>query len=130
MTNTFLIYGANGYTGELITRLAAERGMTPILAARNTTAVEALAKKHQLEYRVFSLDKTDKLDAVLQEVEMVLHCAGPFSLTSKPMVEGCLRNKKHYTDITGEIAVFEARRKGEGRWRNDNAGRRVRRGAE
>ncbi len=24
------------------------------------------------------------------------------------MVEACLRNKKHYTDITGEIAVFEA----------------------
>ena len=44
----------------------------------------------------------------LQEVETVLHCAGPFSLTSRPMVEACLRNKKHYTDITGEIAVFEA----------------------
>jgi short subunit dehydrogenase-like uncharacterized protein len=24
------------------------------------------------------------------------------------MVEACLRNKKHYTDITGEIAVFES----------------------
>ena len=39
---------------------------------------------------------------------MVLHCAGPFSRTARPMVEACLRNKKHYTDITGEIAVFEA----------------------
>ena len=38
---------------------------------------------------------------------MVLHCAGPFSITSRPMVEACLRNKKHYTDITGEISVFE-----------------------
>lgn len=108
MPNTFLIYGANGYTGELITRLAAERGMKPILAGRNAIAVEELAKKHHLEYRIFSLDETDKLDAALQEVEMVLHCAGPFSLTSRAMVEACLRNKKHYTDITGEIAVFEA----------------------
>ena len=57
---------------------------------------------------MFSLDERDKLDAALQEVEMVLHCAGPFSLTSKPMVEACLRNRKHYTDITGEISVFEA----------------------
>ena len=108
MDKTFLIYGANGYTGELITRYAVERGVKPILAGRNAIAVEALAKKHHLEYRIFSLDEKDRLDAALQEVEMVLHCAGPFSLTSRLMVEACLRNKKHYTDITGEIAVFEA----------------------
>lgn len=107
MSKPFLIYGANGYTGELITRFAAESGMKPILAGRNAIKVEELAKKHHLDYRVFSLDETDRLDAALQEVETVLHCAGPFSLTSRPMVEACLRNKKHYTDITGEISVFE-----------------------
>ena len=108
MPNNFLIYGANGYTGELITRYAVERGMKPIVAGRNAIKIEELAKKHHLEYRVFSLDETDRVDAALQEVDMVLHCAGPFSITSRPMVEACFRNKKHYTDITGEIAVFEA----------------------
>lgn len=108
MPNPFLIYGANGYTGELMTRFAADRGMRPILAGRNAIKIEELAKKHHLEYRVFSLDETARLDAALQEVEMVLHCAGPFSVTSRPMVEACLRNKKHYTDITGEITVFES----------------------
>lgn len=103
-----LIYGANGYTGELITRYAVNRGLRPILAGRNAGAVKALAEKHALEYRIFALEEIEKLDAALQEVEMVLHCAGPFSLTSRPMLEACLRNKKHYTDITGEIAVFEA----------------------
>lgn len=108
MTNKFLIYGANGYTGELITRIAAERGLKPILAGRNKAKISDLAAKYDFEYRVFSLDDTAKLDATLQEVEMVLHCAGPFSITSKPMIEACLRNKRHYTDITGEISVFEA----------------------
>jgi short subunit dehydrogenase-like uncharacterized protein len=108
MNNNFLIYGANGYTGELITRFAVERGLKPIIAGRSEAAITALAEKHGLEHRVFSLDDTAKLDAALQEVEMVLHCAGPFSITSRPMGEACLRNKKHYTDITGEIAVFEA----------------------
>ncbi|MGB7200902.1 MAG: saccharopine dehydrogenase NADP-binding domain-containing protein [Pyrinomonadaceae bacterium] len=107
MTGNFLIYGANGYTGELITRFAAERGLKPILAGRNAIAIETLAKKYHFEYRVFALDETDRVDAALQEVDMVLHCAGPFSITSRPMVEACLRNKKHYTDITGEISVFE-----------------------
>ncbi|MGB7068712.1 MAG: saccharopine dehydrogenase NADP-binding domain-containing protein [Pyrinomonadaceae bacterium] len=108
MANNLLIYGANGYTGELITRFAVKRGMKPILAGRNAAAVGELAAKHGLEYRVFSLDEAAMVDAALQEVDMVLHCAGPFSITSRPMVEACLRNKKHYTDITGEIAVFEA----------------------
>ncbi len=82
--------------------------MTPILAGRNAIAIEELAKKHHLDYRVFSLDETARLDAALQEVDMVLHCAGPFSITSRAMVDACLRNKKHYTDITGEISVFES----------------------
>jgi short subunit dehydrogenase-like uncharacterized protein len=103
-----LIYGANGYTGELITRFAAERGMKPNIAGRNESVIRSLAEKLCLENRIFALDENEKLDVALKEVEMVLHCAGPFSTTSRPMVDACLRNKKHYTDITGEISVFEA----------------------
>ncbi|MEO5858307.1 MAG: saccharopine dehydrogenase NADP-binding domain-containing protein [Pyrinomonadaceae bacterium] len=105
--SNFLIYGANGYTGELITRVAVERGMTPIIAGRNEAAIRSLAEKHGLEYRVFTLDDTVKLDAALDEVRTVIHCAGPFSITSKKMGEACLRTNTHYSDITGEIAVFE-----------------------
>lgn len=107
MPKTFLIYGANGYTGELVARFAAERGLQPILAGRNAEKVKEIAGAHGFDFRVFSLDETEKLEAALSEVEFVLHCAGPFSLTSKPMVEACLRTKKHYLDITGEISVFE-----------------------
>ena len=108
MKNNFLIYGANGYTGELITRYAVDRGLKPIIAGRNETAIKSLAEKHDLEHCIFSLDETAKLDAALEEVTTVLHCAGPFSLTSRQMGEACIRTKTHYTDITGEIAVFEA----------------------
>jgi short subunit dehydrogenase-like uncharacterized protein len=90
MSDPLLIYGANGYTGELITRFAVERGMRPIIAGRNEKAIREIAEKHDLEYRVFVLDQTEKLHAALQEVDMVLHCAGPFSITSRPMVETCL----------------------------------------
>ena len=108
MANTFLIYGAYGYTGELITRFAAERGLKPILAGRNEAKVKELADKYGFEYRAFALEDKDKLDAALAETALVLHCAGPFSLTSRPMSEACLRNKRHYLDITGEISVFES----------------------
>ncbi|MGC8855882.1 MAG: saccharopine dehydrogenase family protein [Anaerolineae bacterium] len=48
------------------------------------------------------------LEAALQEVEAVLHCAGPFVHTFRPMVMACLRTHKHYIDISGEIEEFEA----------------------
>ena len=104
----FLIYGANGYTGELIAREAAKRGLKPIVAGRSQNKIEPLAKELGLTFRTFSLEDKKSLEYSLKEVDFVLHCAGPFSLTSKPMVEACLRLGKHYLDITGEIAVFEA----------------------
>jgi short subunit dehydrogenase-like uncharacterized protein len=45
---------------------------------------------------------------LLHGVSVVLHCAGPFAQTSRPMVDACLRAGVHYLDITGEIQVFEA----------------------
>ncbi len=38
-----MIYGANGYTGELVARLAVARGERPVLAGRNGAALSALA---------------------------------------------------------------------------------------
>ena len=105
---SFLIYGANGYTGELIAREAAKRGMKPILGGRSQNKVEPLAKELGLTCRTFSLEDRKSLEYTLKQVDFVIHCAGPFSLTAELMVKACLRTKTHYLDITGEIAVFEA----------------------
>jgi short subunit dehydrogenase-like uncharacterized protein len=107
MASNFILYGANGYTGKLIAHMAAERGLRPILAGRDPATIEPLAQELNLEYRVFSLDDSARMDAALAEVAAVLHCAGPFSRTSKPMADACLRTKTHYLDITGEAVVIE-----------------------
>lgn len=99
----WMIYGANGYTGELLAREAARRGQKPVLAGRSREQVEALARELGCEARVFDLEHID-----LSGVALVVHCAGPFSRTSAPMVRACLDRGVHYLDITGEIAVFEA----------------------
>jgi short subunit dehydrogenase-like uncharacterized protein len=106
--SNFLIYGANGYTGEIIARMAVERGLKPILGGRSLAKLKPIADELGLVARPFSLEDKTSLEYTLKEVDFVLHCAGPFSITSKPMVEACLRLGKHYLDITGEIAVFEA----------------------
>jgi short subunit dehydrogenase-like uncharacterized protein len=43
----------------------------------------------------------------LGAVRAVLHCAGPFSQTARPMLDACIRAGVHYLDITGEINVIE-----------------------
>lgn len=103
----WMIYGANGYTGELIARDAVRRGLRPVLARRSRDKVEALARELGLEARVFGLDDPARLLAQIKGHGLILHCAGPFSATAAPMIEACLRAGAHYLDITGEIAVFE-----------------------
>ncbi|KJH72737.1 saccharopine dehydrogenase family protein [Aliterella atlantica] len=107
MSAKFLLYGANGYTGNLIARLAVERGLRPILAARKPEKIAPFASELGLDYRAFALDDETAIDAALADITVVLHCAGPFSQTSAPMVASCLRTQTHYLDITGEVAVFE-----------------------
>lgn len=104
---SLLIYGATGYTGRLIVPLAVARGLRPILSGRDAAAVATLAAEHGLEARPFTLDDPAAIDRALVGVTVVLHCAGPFMFTSRPMVDGCLRAGAHYLDITGEIVVFE-----------------------
>jgi len=103
----WMIYGANGYTGEMMAHEAARRGLHPILAGRNEGAVSALAADLGLESRVFSLDDPQATLSGVEGCKLILHCAGPFSLTSQPMIEACLAAGAHYLDITGEIPVFQ-----------------------
>ena len=102
--SNYLIYGANGYTGALVARLAASRGHRPILAGRNAAEVGPLAASLGLESRAFGLDA---IGHGLDGVSAVLHCAGPFARTAKLMAAACLRAGAHYLDVTGEIVVFE-----------------------
>ena len=103
----WMIYGANGYTGELIAREAAARGMSPILAGRSKDKVQRLAQELKLEHRAFDLDTPSRIAAQLVGIKVVLLAAGPFSATSQPMVQACIQAGTHYLDITGEIDVFE-----------------------
>ncbi len=135
---TWLLYGAYGYTGQLIAREAAGQGGAPVLAGRDAGKVRALAEELRLESRVFGLDDHDAIVDQLAGCDAVLNVAGPFSQTARPLMEACLAatssgppglsaEKKsdiksnsdrsgdlshaagvHYLDITGEIDVIEA----------------------
>jgi short subunit dehydrogenase-like uncharacterized protein len=107
MSGTWMIYGANGYTGRLVARFAKARQLSPVLAGRHAEPILLLARELGFESRVFDLADPTVAAAQLAGVAAVLHCAGPFSATSRPMLAACVRAGAHYLDITGEIAVFE-----------------------
>jgi short subunit dehydrogenase-like uncharacterized protein len=107
MASTILVYGANGYTAELILRLAKAEGVRPIVAGRTESKIKPIAEAQGLECRVFALENPADVDKGLEGIGAVVHCAGPFSHTADAMAEGCIRNGCHYLDITGEISVFE-----------------------
>lgn len=102
-----LIYGAYGYTGKLIVELAVKKGYRPAIGGRDEEKTKALARQYDLPYHVFDCKDQQAWDNALKDTELLLNCAGPFSLTIKDILPACLRNKVHYLDITGEIDVFD-----------------------
>jgi len=102
----WMIYGASGFTGKLIIEQALARGHQPILAGRNEEAILALAEQYDLAYRVFSCRSVHQLSQQLDDVGVVLNCAGPFAETAELMRNACLKNGVHYLDITGEYKVL------------------------
>ncbi len=110
----WLLYGATGYTGELIAREAVKRGERPILAGRNAEAVGRLGSELNCPVRIAALDDPVALAKMLSEVGVLLNCAGPFAQTAPALIDACIAAKVHYLDVTGELDVIElAARRGE-----------------
>ncbi|MFD1216141.1 MULTISPECIES: saccharopine dehydrogenase family protein [Microbulbifer] len=102
-----MIYGAYGYTGELIARQAVAQGLKPILSGRSAAKLQPLANELDLPAIAVSLDDEDALARTLRDVAVVIHCAGPFSATAEPMMRACIASGTHYQDITGEMQVYQ-----------------------
>ena len=103
-----LIYGAYGFTGAGISKLASEYGITPVLAGRNESKLKPLAESLGYDYVVLSLENNhDNLVKVLKHFEIVLHIAGPYTFTGEPMLNAVVEAGTHYVDLTGENHVIQ-----------------------
>jgi short subunit dehydrogenase-like uncharacterized protein len=104
-----LIYGAYGFSGTGISRLAVDYGITPVLAGRNGEKLKRLAESLGYDYIVLSLENNhDNLVAVLRHFQVVLNIAGPYTFTSRPMLDAAVVAGTHYLDLTGENHVIQA----------------------
>lgn len=106
--NDWVLYGATGYTGVLLAEEAARRGHKPVLAGRSADKLRAIGERLGLPWKAVPLDDAAGLRALLEGKGAVLHAAGPFVETSRPMADACLDVGCSYLDITGELPVFRA----------------------
>jgi short subunit dehydrogenase-like uncharacterized protein len=96
-----LVYGATGYTGRMLARRAAQRGLDFAVGGRNRDKVQALAQELRVKGIVFEVEDTERLRAALAGVRCVLSAAGPFSATAQPLIAACIAGAVHYLDTTG-----------------------------
>lgn len=105
--SSILCYGSYGFVGGLIAREAIDRDVDLLLAGRDREQVAEQVDELGRPGRRFDLEDPATVADALEDVDCVLNCAGPFSNTAEPLVEGCLRSGTDYVDITGEIPVIE-----------------------
>ncbi|MEV8372483.1 saccharopine dehydrogenase NADP-binding domain-containing protein [Kribbella sp. NPDC056861] len=110
MTSTelpaLLIYGATGYTGQLIAEEASRAGLDFAVAGRDRTKVEKLANQLGVPGRTFALDDPSTVQKELQDFQVVLNVAGPFSQTAERLIDAAIAAGVHYLDTTAEYAIF------------------------
>jgi short subunit dehydrogenase-like uncharacterized protein len=108
MRRNVLIYGATGYSGRLIADRLRHLRCRSVVAGRTPHRVQALAIEFGLAGRVMGADEPNVLDQALDDIDVLINAASPFTLTAPALIESCLRTKTHYLDITGELPVFQA----------------------
>ncbi len=104
---SLLLYGSYGYVGNLIAHEAVDRGLDVTLAGHDREQLEKQVRELDRPALDFDLSDPVAVAGALERFDCVLNCAGPFSDTAAPLVEGCLETGTDYVDITGEIPVVE-----------------------
>jgi short subunit dehydrogenase-like uncharacterized protein len=112
MAERIVVFGATGYTGDLVSRALVQRGARPVLAARNEGRVRALAEELDgLEWALADVERPDTVRALVERGDVLVSTVGPFARWGEPAVQAAIAAGAHYLDSTGEgsfiRAVFE-----------------------
>ncbi|MFT6685876.1 MAG: short subunit dehydrogenase-like uncharacterized protein, partial [Bacteroidia bacterium] len=72
----YLLYGANGYTAQLIIQESLKAGLQPVIAGRSADKIKKIAKQYALDYTVFDLSNKEKIEQELKDFSLCLNAAG------------------------------------------------------
>ncbi len=99
------VYGATGYTGDLVVAELRRRGLAVVLSGRRADALAAVADRHGLDAACVRPAAHDDHAALVRAMDgcgAVIACAGPFGLYGEGVVRAAVAAGVHYVDTTGE----------------------------
>ncbi|KAI0458088.1 hypothetical protein F5B21DRAFT_461262 [Xylaria acuta] len=102
-----IIYGATGYTGRLACQHANSLGLQFVLGGRSPAKLAELAAQLTAPYIVFGVDDHDTIALALEDVKVLLNCAGPFGETAGPLMSACIEKGVHYLDVSAELYSYQ-----------------------
>ena len=108
-----VLFGATGYTGQLIAQALAKRGSSPVLAARSERRVLEVADwvGGGLETAVCDADRPESIRELVGPGDVLVAAVGPFMRWGAAAVEAAVAAGACYLDIAGEPpflrSVFE-----------------------
>lgn len=97
------LFGATGYTGELVLRRGRELGLPLRLVGRNEEALAALTGPGE-DYAVADARDEDALRVAFDGASVVASCAGPFLQLGDAPIRAAVEVGAHYLDTSGEQA--------------------------
>src|SRR5215813_4283810 len=103
-----VVYGAYGKTGAMIAKVAVEHGHDVILSGSDRDRLNRLSAEMGVPGVAVRLNEPAALRQVIRAAACVIHVAGPFATTFRPMLEACSAEAVPYLDLNGELDVFRA----------------------
>jgi short subunit dehydrogenase-like uncharacterized protein len=99
-----VLFGATGYTGRLAAEAMVERGLTPLLAARNSDRLSELRRElgGRLETAVADVSDPASIQALLTKGDVIVSTVGPFLRYGQAALGAAIDAGAHYIDSTGE----------------------------
>jgi short subunit dehydrogenase-like uncharacterized protein len=103
-----VLFGATGYTGELVARSLVDAGVYPVLAGRSEDRLAHLADElGGLEYVSADAGHPDgTVRELLDEGDVLVTTVGPFLRHGEPALRAAVNAGAHYLDSTGEPAFI------------------------
>lgn len=108
-----IVFGATGYTGRRTAQALIERGVRPVLAARDGERLARVADSLGGGLETVRADSTDaaSLEGLVGRGDVLISTVGPFVRRGRPAVDAAIAAGATYIDSTGEPpfvrAVFE-----------------------
>jgi short subunit dehydrogenase-like uncharacterized protein len=98
-----VVFGATGYTGDLVARALVARGVRPLLAARSADRLKNLSLElGGLPTQVADVSQPESMRALVQRGDVLISTVGPFVRWGEPAVTAALAAQATYLDSTGE----------------------------